>query len=319
MPTGSSRCFSNLLSNSLKFTQNGFITLAVKAIYEQKNGNPTLKFSVRDSGIGIKDSDQPKLFKLFSKLDQNDRDINRTGVGLWSHDFSKPCEAAGSENGERGIGIESEEGKGSKFWFFVTSKEDEEGKMCSLGLKAWRLDCLLLRPIHLTQTLHWIIVALWRRTSLKALEISDPKITFLWSFYLSPSPKRRYWSWMTIWSTWWSLKSTWNSSGSNTWQQITARKPLKRSRLISSKRKDSIILILMDCNMPILDGFQASRKILKFLHDEGLPEIPIIAVTSECGGSWPGNVLSGWNEEKFLTETCQTQGFGSRSSKLPED
>ena len=118
----------NLLSNALKFTQQGFIKLSVKMIKEKPNS--TLKFSVKDSGIGIKESDKPKLFRLFSKLDQSDKEINKTGVGL-GLTISQSLVKLLDGNKERGIGLKSERGTGSKFWFFVSSKDDEEENVFS--------------------------------------------------------------------------------------------------------------------------------------------------------------------------------------------
>ena len=54
----------NLISNALKFTQRGSITISVS--YELATS--MLKFVVKDTGVGIKPDDQQKLFKLFGKL-----------------------------------------------------------------------------------------------------------------------------------------------------------------------------------------------------------------------------------------------------------
>lgn len=54
----------NLLSNSLKFTYNGFIKLSIDYLIKKKK----VLFIVEDSGLGIKEEDFPKLFNLFGKL-----------------------------------------------------------------------------------------------------------------------------------------------------------------------------------------------------------------------------------------------------------
>lgn len=67
----------NLLSNAMKFTEQGFITLKITQKLEQIN------FSVIDSGIGIKDSDESKLFKPFSQLHTPLHQKHKgTGLGL---------------------------------------------------------------------------------------------------------------------------------------------------------------------------------------------------------------------------------------------
>ena len=52
--------------------------------------------------------------------------------------------------------------------------------------------------------------------------------------------------------------------------------------------RQEICMIIMDCNMPILDGFQASMKIQKYFSKKGRTKIPIIAVTANITAS---NVL----------------------------
>lgn len=54
----------NLLSNALKFTSDGSVTMRVV-----NDSNRRITFAVQDTGIGIKQEDKPKLFKLFGMLD----------------------------------------------------------------------------------------------------------------------------------------------------------------------------------------------------------------------------------------------------------
>ncbi len=67
----------NLVSNALKFTQRGSIT--VSASYDTHTA--MLQMNVKDTGIGIKPEDQAKLFSLFGKLD-NSAGVNKMGIGL---------------------------------------------------------------------------------------------------------------------------------------------------------------------------------------------------------------------------------------------
>ena len=50
---------NNLLSNAIKFTESGAITIKMKLV--EINNEKVLKFSVRDTGVGIKEDDLPKL------------------------------------------------------------------------------------------------------------------------------------------------------------------------------------------------------------------------------------------------------------------
>jgi signal transduction histidine kinase/CheY-like chemotaxis protein len=100
------------LSNAVKFTDKGFVHLFVQA--EQKNGrNIRLKFSVKDTGPGIKKDLQPQLFSSFTQGDSSStKGYQGTGMGLAMAE--KTISYLGGA-----IGFESAEFKGSNFWFTV--------------------------------------------------------------------------------------------------------------------------------------------------------------------------------------------------------
>ena len=59
----------NLISNALKFTpREGEIKIKIGMIKNKHNVNSHIKIAVQDNGLGIKDEDKPKLFKLFGML-----------------------------------------------------------------------------------------------------------------------------------------------------------------------------------------------------------------------------------------------------------
>jgi CheY-like chemotaxis protein/anti-sigma regulatory factor (Ser/Thr protein kinase) len=72
---------NNLLSNAFKYTEEGSVKF--QASWSRQGDNALLKFSVTDTGIGIKREDIPKLFKEYSQLNQRpNRNIEGTGLGL---------------------------------------------------------------------------------------------------------------------------------------------------------------------------------------------------------------------------------------------
>ena len=97
----------NMLSNAVKYTHEGYLSLTVEG--REKEGNYELRFIVSDTGIGIKDEDRKHLFTEFERLDaQKNRNIVGTGLGLSI--TKKLCEMM---NGS--ISVKSEYGKGSTF------------------------------------------------------------------------------------------------------------------------------------------------------------------------------------------------------------
>ncbi|MGD8457532.1 MAG: response regulator [Anaerolineales bacterium] len=103
----------NLLQNATKFTDEGTITIDVEIIEDVETAKPFIKISVSDTGIGIATEDQKSLFERFSQVDSSlTRKVGGTGLGL---SISKHLvEMQGGT-----IGLTSEIGKGSTFWFTV--------------------------------------------------------------------------------------------------------------------------------------------------------------------------------------------------------
>lgn len=112
---------NNLLSNALKFTSVGKITVEVVRT-ARVNDKIELFFIVKDTGIGIDDSDKEKLFQSFSQADASiSRKYGGTGLGL------NICKQLAELMGGR-VEVEGEKGKGSTFSFSIwlgVSEEDE--------------------------------------------------------------------------------------------------------------------------------------------------------------------------------------------------
>jgi two-component system sensor histidine kinase RpfC len=99
----------NLVSNALKFTEGGSVSVRVSSVPAAADAR--LRFEVEDTGIGIAPDALPRIFERFYQADQS---ITRVygGSGLGTAISKQLAELMGGE-----IGVSSEPGKGSLFWF----------------------------------------------------------------------------------------------------------------------------------------------------------------------------------------------------------
>ncbi|MDR6736691.1 PAS domain-containing hybrid sensor histidine kinase/response regulator [Sphingobacterium sp. 2149] len=122
----------NLLSNALKFTEKGKIELLADVLSSDSN-TTTLRFSVTDTGMGIKPDRQEKIFEAFS---QEDASISKTfgGTGLGLSISNQLLKMMSSQ-----LKLESEYGEGSKFYFEITIR----------SLKGEVYEWKLLESLHM--------------------------------------------------------------------------------------------------------------------------------------------------------------------------
>jgi len=105
-PTRFRQILINLISNALKFTDYGEVTLRIDL-----NRDNNLHFEITDTGIGIADEQQKNLFETFSQADKSTtRKYGGTGLGLAI--CKQLINLMGGE-----VGVESQKGQGSRFWF----------------------------------------------------------------------------------------------------------------------------------------------------------------------------------------------------------
>lgn len=215
---------SNLLSNAIKFTKEGYIHLNIIAEETSKN-RTNISISIVDSGIGISEDTQQKLFSAFTQADSStQRKFGGTGLGL-SISKSLAILLGGD------IELSSEVGKGSNFTFkFECEKgneilsiiEDEDSKLNSAYSKVYPLSILLAEDNKINQ-----------------------KIA---SKFLG--------------------KMGYEFDIANNGQEAV--------NAVKQKHYD---LILMDIQMPILDGISATKEIRKFASEQ---TTQIVALTANA-------------------------------------
>ena len=105
----------NLVNNAIKYTDKGSVTLTLKVL-ESRPGSVIIKYSVTDTGIGIKQEDMGKLFEAFTQVDVT-KNRKKEGTGLGLTICHQLVTLMGGE-----IKVESEYGVGSCFWFTLEQK-----------------------------------------------------------------------------------------------------------------------------------------------------------------------------------------------------
>ncbi len=171
----------NLLNNAIKFTAKGEVVMrvasadpeapgAVTTGITDMNGKPvSLRFSVSDTGIGIPKERMDRLFKSFSQVDTSiTRRYGGTGLGLA---ISKQLvELMGGV-----MGVESEAGKGSTFWFTVTFEHHDRQEQPRLSLRGHRVlvvdDNLTQCELLVEQLSAWGVIAASATSAPDAIEI----------------------------------------------------------------------------------------------------------------------------------------------------
>ena len=122
--------FVNLLSNALKFTEKGEIKVYVQSLQDYGNNKMRLRFGVRDTGIGIHKDKQEEIFNAFCQEDASiTKRFGGTGLGLT---ISNKILALADSS----LQLESEQGKGSHFFFDIDfNVEREENDMALENIK----------------------------------------------------------------------------------------------------------------------------------------------------------------------------------------
>jgi PAS domain S-box-containing protein len=126
---------TNLIKNAIKFTDSGYIEIGCKIIKEEKNNSEHksqefIEFYVRDTGIGIPAEMQQSVFNRFEQVESGDvRAYQGSGLGL-------TIAKAYSEMLGGKIWLESEQGKGSVFYFTLPVLLAEENNTPAINLKS---------------------------------------------------------------------------------------------------------------------------------------------------------------------------------------
>jgi PAS domain S-box-containing protein len=340
---------ANLTDNAIKFTDHGEILIKV-SVQEETSSGLLVRFEVRDTGIGITSQAENRLFQSFSQADgSTTRKYGGTGLGLA---ISKQLtELMGGE-----IGMNSQDGQGSQFWFTARLEKQNETTVHAHDDSALKgLRALVLIPnrrlMHMLEGLleHWGIAChqympasrdmhpATEAFDLVIVDISNPEAVtnLLGSTYLpekwillSPIAQRQKIAELpkAIYLTkpihqQRLLDAILQSTGKVAKQQIVSgrdsaietippsqlrvlvaednsvnQKVIQRmlnrigiepeivsngQEALISARRSSYDLILMDCQMPEMDGFEAAAEIRREERENGSHKT-IVAMTANA-------------------------------------
>ena len=130
-PTRMRQILLNLIGNAIKFTEKGGVTVIIKA-HDKTAKKPRIYFGVKDTGIGISDDVQKKLFQPYQQADSSTaRKFGGTGLGLSI--CKRLVEAMGSS-----IQIASKMGEGTVFYFILAMDYGVTEAQAASPSRRWR-------------------------------------------------------------------------------------------------------------------------------------------------------------------------------------
>jgi PAS domain S-box-containing protein len=225
-PTRLRQILLNLLSNAVKFTERGEVVARLIKRNASAETELALRFEVQDTGIGIPPDKQQQIFEPFRQADgSTTRKYGGTGLGLAIS--KKLVELMGGR-----MGVVSQVGEGSTFWFEVS-------------LPA----CDAPAHVRLEQQLRAA-----EQTPLTGLRVLVAEDNFVNQKVIRRTLEK------------WGIEAQIANNGREVLEWLS-REPFH--------------LVLMDCQMPEMDGYEATRRIRAYEQPRGL-HMPIIALTANA-------------------------------------
>jgi len=251
----------NLLDNAIKFTNCGQVTVCASLKSRSEHG-VVIGFTVRDTGIGIPNDKRESLFDKFTQVDASTtRRYGGTGLGLAI--CKQIVELMGGQ-----LVVRSELGRGSEFFFSVNLESVPQGQWPGVTLASESMDA---GPTSDQNT----CVRTPGSEVLEALERPSPRVLVAEDNLTNQMVTR----------------AILEKLGYQVWVVNNGREAL------DALRKSRFDLVLMDVQMPTLDGWDATREIRAGRAGFSNQAIPIIAMTAHAmQGDREACLRSGMND-----------------------
>jgi len=297
-----SQILINLVGNAFKFTFHGGVKIKVKKMVSRGR----LEFRVEDTGIGIKREDQEKLFKMFGRLEQMDKRVNTNGVGLGLTISNTLAVLLNPEN-DKGIEVESEAGRGSTFSFVIgISSEVQE---IDTSLETSNTD---IRQMGEYDGLHSGGSRINEYNESRASRRKNRLSNFAQPFSnIIPTTGLPLLNCLVVDDNPFNLMVATNLLEEKSYTVKTAMngKEAVESTKEHEKHGLNFDLILMDCQMPIMDGYEASRTLRKMMTEGEIKECPIIALTANNRDEVHERMLKDSGMSGHIAKPLQMQEF----------
>ena len=239
----------NTLSNALKYTDHGYVHINVHLTDHIHNDRLVIRFEVEDSGVGIASEDQNRLFQSYSQVNPDNRS-NRVSTGLGLAISQQLVQLMGGE-----MGVKSELGSGSCFWFDIPLELPDDVNVAD-------------RPIVLDmfdgESVEHIAPAIEQPNERmrRAEDEGEFKILLVEDNEINQNVMVEFLKKMNVFPD----------------LAENGRAAIEKVQ----GRQNHYDLILMDCEMPVMDGYEAATRILKWQKSKGLQATPIIALTAHA-------------------------------------
>ncbi|KAF4315274.1 hypothetical protein G195_011190, partial [Phytophthora kernoviae 00238/432] len=252
----------NLLSNAIKFTNKGSITVTCSVVYtpELPKAFKKLLFQVIDTGIGMDAEEKMRLFSLFTKLERT-RQNNPTGSGLGLAICKQLAELMDGQ-----IGVDSELDVGSNFYFTVVVRllDDIDAKGLFFAANDLLTDVsgTALPNVDTSKVNSASSVASSAATS-GANKVVIPRQARI----LVAEDNEFNWEVVKCFLQEADHLLQWEVNGRDAVKSYT-------------ENHTKFDLVFMDCEMPVMDGYTATKAIREFERENDLPRIPVLGLTA---------------------------------------